>query len=84
MAKKCDHTYLTLHAGTEQSQRLQKSLMPENFNLNDFSVNQWMEFAYNFAKEVNYFGIENEVTPSGGLGKILYRKRGHRKFCFQP
>ena len=54
--------------------------MPENFNLNDFSVNQWMEFAYNFAKEVNYFGIENEVTPSGDWEKFFIEKEAIESF----
>ena len=41
-----------------------------------------MEFAYNFAKEVNYFGIENEVTPSGDWEKFFIEKRGPSKVLF--
>jgi len=65
MAKKCEHSFLTHHSGTEQSERLKASLLPENFNLNDFSIAQWMEFAYNFAKEVHYFDISSDTTPLG-------------------
>ncbi|MBL4663921.1 MAG: baseplate J/gp47 family protein [Flavobacteriaceae bacterium] len=65
MAKKCDHSFLTHHSGTEQSERLKASLLPENFNLNDFSIAQWMEFAYKFAKEVNYFDITSDTNPLG-------------------
>ena len=65
MAKKCDHSFLTLHSGTEQSERLKANLLPENFNLNDFSIAEWMEFAYNFAKEVHYFDIGSETDPLG-------------------
>ncbi len=65
MAKNCDHTFLTQHAGTEQSERLKKALLPENFKLNDFSIAEWMEFAFKFANEVNYFATDNPDSPSG-------------------
>ncbi|MEZ4875158.1 MAG: baseplate J/gp47 family protein [Flavobacteriaceae bacterium] len=80
MAKKCDHSFLTLHAGTEQSQRLRKALLPSNFNLNDFSVAQWMQFAFKFAQEVNYFGVQNDTVPSGDWESFFIEKSSIESF----
>lgn len=74
MAKKCDHSFLTLHSGTEQSQRLKASLLPENYKLNDFSTSEWMEFAYNFAKEVNYFDLESDKVPTDNWESFFIEK----------
>ncbi|MEZ4817245.1 MAG: hypothetical protein R2776_04650 [Flavobacteriaceae bacterium] len=74
MAKKCDHSFLTLHSGTEQSQRLKKALLPSNFNLNDFSIEEWMAFAFNFAKEVNYFSTNNDTVSSGNWEAFFIEK----------
>ncbi len=74
MAKKCDHSFLTLHPGTEQSQRLKASLLPENYKLNDFSTSEWMEFAYNFAKEVNYFDLESDKVPTDNWESFFIQK----------
>jgi len=74
MAKKCDHSFLTLHAGTEQSQRLKASLLPENYKLNDFSTEQWMEFAYNFAKEVKYYDLQSDKVDSGNWESFFIQK----------
>jgi len=80
MAKKCDHSFLTLHSGTEQSQRLKEALLPSNFNLNDFSVEQWMEFAFNFAKEVNYYSISDHSTPTGDWETFFIQKEAISDF----
>lgn len=71
MSKNCDHSFLTQHPGTEQSQRLKKALLPENFNLNDFSVEEWMQFAYKFANEVNYFNIKDDETVTDNWKKFF-------------
>ncbi len=59
MAKKCEHSFLLNHSGISQVERALEALAPENFNLNEFSIAEWMQFAYNFANEVRYFGIED-------------------------
>ncbi|MEM7084581.1 MAG: baseplate J/gp47 family protein [Bacteroidota bacterium] len=83
MAKKCDHSFLTLHSGTEQSERLKASLLPENFNLNDFSTAQWMEFAYNFAKEVHYFDIGDDANPLGNWETFFIEESSIASFVSQ-
>lgn len=65
MAKNCENTFLLQQGGTAQSQRFRNALAPENLNLNNFSVAEWMQFAHTFAKEVNYFKAENDTTPAG-------------------
>ncbi|MEZ4858751.1 MAG: baseplate J/gp47 family protein [Flavobacteriaceae bacterium] len=80
MAKKCDHSFLTLHSGTEQSQRLKKALLPSNFNLNDFSIAEWMAFAFNFAKEVNYFNTTSDTIPSGDWESFFVEKENIAAF----
>lgn len=65
MSKKCDHTFLSNQPGTSQFQRMKAALLPENFNLNEFSIEQWMQFAYSLAQELNYFSVEDSENPLG-------------------
>ncbi len=64
MTKDCENKFLIGHQGSERTQKVE-ALLPENLRLNDFSVEDWMRFAYNFAAEVNYFSVEDSKTPSG-------------------
>ncbi|MFY0630369.1 MAG: baseplate J/gp47 family protein [Flavobacteriaceae bacterium] len=52
-------------SGTDQEERFLKSLNPENFDLHDFSIEDWILFAYNFAKNINYYGTDDDKKPSG-------------------
>ncbi|MGJ8744938.1 baseplate J/gp47 family protein [Polaribacter sp.] len=52
-------------SGTGQAQRFVEALDPTNFKLQDFSVEDWILFAYNFAKNVNYFSTNDDKKPSG-------------------
>lgn len=52
-------------SGTGQAQRFVEALDPTNFQLQDFSVEDWILFAYNFAKNVNYFNAKNDKIVSG-------------------
>lgn len=63
MAKNCEHIFLLNHGGTGQAERVKNSLKPENLSLNDFSLSEWMEFAHTFAKEINYFGTQDDTNP---------------------
>lgn len=51
--------------GTDQEERYIAQLNPENFELNDFDVEDWILFAYNFAKHVNYFETTDSNAPQG-------------------
>lgn len=51
--------------GTGQEERFITQLNPANFELNDFDVEDWILFAYNFAKYVNYFETSDSKVPQG-------------------
>jgi hypothetical protein len=51
--------------GTGQEQRFVNALHPENFELHDFTIEDWILFAYNFSKNVNYFSTNNYEVASG-------------------
>ncbi|UTD15374.1 phage baseplate protein [Tenacibaculum mesophilum] len=52
-------------SGTGQELRYIEALNPENFELHDFTIEDWILFAYNFAKKLNYFPTENHEKASG-------------------
>lgn len=51
--------------GTGQEERFITQLNPSYFELNDFDVEDWILFTYNFAKHVNYFDAANSDTIQG-------------------
>ncbi|MFC4635116.1 baseplate J/gp47 family protein [Dokdonia ponticola] len=51
--------------GTGQGERFVAQLHPSLFELNDFDVEDWILFTYNFAKHVNYFDTKNSDTTKG-------------------
>lgn len=51
-------------SGTGQPQRFLEALDPATFDLHDFTTEDWLLFAYNFAKSVNYYAISNDETAS--------------------
>ncbi|MBZ4043751.1 baseplate J/gp47 family protein [Flavobacterium hibisci] len=51
--------------GVNQEERFIDALEPTNLKLHDFTIEDWLLFAYNFAKEVNFFDTNNEKTPDG-------------------
>lgn len=61
----CGKDILIAREGTEQQRRFIDALSPEYFKLNEFSLNDWMQFAYNFAQQVNYFGTTDSENKSG-------------------
>ncbi len=50
------------YEGTTQNQRFNPSLDPSSFQLIDYNVDDWMRFAYKFAKHINFFGTDNTVV----------------------
>lgn len=64
MTAKTTHKNLLPGTGTDQQDRQIRELNPDNLNLMDFSIAEWMKFAWNFAGEVNYFNSENEKDGS--------------------
>ena len=61
MAAKTTNKLIFPGEGTTQQQRIVDVLQPDKLNLHDFSVADWMKFAWNFAEKVNYFNSENQA-----------------------
>lgn len=61
---KCGKEILLAREGTEQMQRFLDALNPESVKLNDFGLEEWMQFAFEFAKHVNYFDINNSEVST--------------------
>jgi len=59
---KCGKEILLVQEGTEQLQRYLDALNPGSVKLNDLNVEEWMKFAFRFAKHVNYFGVNNSES----------------------
>jgi len=51
--------------GTFQKQRYIDALQPNNIQLFDLEISDWILFAYTFAGYVNYFETNNQTTISG-------------------
>lgn len=51
--------------GLDQSMRYDRSLDPDNLKLMGFGLEDWMKFAYNFAKDVNYFNESDDTNADG-------------------
>lgn len=66
MSENCSYIDSILRRnGRDQQQRYNEILNPDSLKLHDLGVEDWMLFAYNFAKHVNYFNTENDNSPSG-------------------
>lgn len=50
--------------GSDQKQRYINALHPENMQLDNFELADWILFAYNFSEFVNYFETANPEAPS--------------------
>ncbi len=60
----CGKDILLEREGIGQMQRFLDALNPESVTLNDFTLTDWMQFAYNFARHVNYFETIDSETPA--------------------
>lgn len=63
--KKQTDTFSHYGDGKSQSQRFLDKLDPKSFKLHDLNMADWLLFAYNFAKHVNYFEKDNNAAPEG-------------------
>ena len=76
----CGKDILIKREGTEQQQRLIDALSPEYFKLNEFSLNDWMQFAYHFAEHVNYFDTDDFQNRSGNWQDFFTLDNGLEDF----
>ncbi len=68
--KKTD-TFSHYREGKSQMQRFLAELDPGNLELHDFDLFDWLLFANNFAKRVNYFDKDDNTTPKGKWGNFF-------------
>ncbi len=63
MAKDCDHIHPLQHDGTSQQQRRLPALEPGSARIEDRQVEDWLHYAWRFARHVRYFDENNQ--PDG-------------------
>jgi len=68
--KKTD-TFSHYREGKSQMQRFLAELDPGNLELHDFDLFDWLLFANNFAKRVNYFDKDDNTAPKGKWGNFF-------------
>ncbi|MGM0622187.1 MAG: baseplate J/gp47 family protein, partial [Bacteroidota bacterium] len=66
--------------GTDQNSRFIESLNPGSVKLNDFSMEEWMRFAYRFAQHVNYFNTSDFENPAGDWVKFFISEEELKDF----
>lgn len=72
MSDNCDeNTLIREREGTTQQSRYKDILNPVNVELMGFGVAQWMQFAKEFAKHVNFFDGVDDVNPSANWENIF-------------
>lgn len=65
MSDSCQHSNPLTHQGTSQSSRYLDALDPENVRLHDLDADDWLEFAYEYARLVNFYAEDNANEPRG-------------------
>lgn len=71
MTKNCDDTFLTQHNGTSQADRILSALDPQQLELQNITVEDWVVLANNFAQYVMYFDEADAKNPSGDWQKFF-------------
>jgi len=57
--------------GANQRERYSNALEPNNLELQDFEIEDWLLFAFNFAEHVNFFDINHDLNPSGDWQELF-------------
>ena len=65
MAEKCVDRNPLRRDGVSRMQRFLKALDPSQAPLMEMSVKDWMEFAYDYAAELNFYDAQNPENPPG-------------------
>lgn len=76
----CGKHILLNREGTEQKQRFTAALNPDWLKLNDFGLEEWMNFAWNLARHVNYFGTQNDQVSVGSWQEFFISKAELKDF----
>lgn len=75
MGKTCNHSDILLQRnGTDQNQRFIAALDPDSVKLHDLSIEDWMAFAYAFARNINYFKTETNTVDGENWQQFFMEK----------
>ena len=65
MSESCKHKNPLKHGGTTQADRVVAALDPSNVELHGLTETDWLEFAYNYARLINYYKDDDPDKPAG-------------------
>jgi hypothetical protein len=65
MSDSCLHTNPLSREGTSQTERMPPLLNPDQVKLHDLDVDDWLEFAAEYAKLIHYFRPDDPENPAG-------------------
>ena len=71
MATNCNKKHPLVHHGTSQEERFQAALEPDSAGVCDFTLRDWMKFAWHFAARLNYFPADGSSSPSGNWQQFM-------------
>lgn len=71
MSDTCEHSNPLIHSGTSQRERLIAALDPENTELHGLKEEDWLQFARQYARLINYFGTDDPDKPVGDWQKFF-------------
>lgn len=71
MATNCNKKHPLVHHGTSQEERFQAALEPGSAGVCDFTLRDWMKFAWHFAARLNYFPANGSNSPSGNWQQFM-------------
>lgn len=60
--------------GLDQAERTSTSLNPDQLKLMEFGIKDWMQFAYNFSKNVLFYSTSNDKIPFGNWEAFFQKK----------
>lgn len=65
MSDSCEHSNPLRHEGTSQQGRMLRALNPANVELHGLNEEEWLEFARDYARLVNYYPEDNPDVSNG-------------------
>lgn len=71
MATNCNKKHPLVHHGTSQDERFIAALEPGSARVFDFSLRDWMKFAWHYAARLNYFPANETGSPSGNWQQFM-------------
>ncbi|TVQ11342.1 MAG: hypothetical protein EA361_12780 [Bacteroidetes bacterium] len=71
MALNCNTKHPLQHDGTSQQQRFAEALEPSYAPVHEFSLRDWMRFAWHFAEKLRFFSHSDHQKPNGNWQEFM-------------